>query len=607
MKKKKITISDYLIYRISQEKVKHVFILPGGGNMYLMDAVIKCKDLEAVPLHHEHAASIAAESYSRISNNLGVAIVTTGPGATNAITGILGAWIESVPLLIISGQVKTSDVKKHLRLRQQGVQGANILDMIKNITKYSVSLKKNFDIESVLNKCIAIAKENRGGPVWLEVPLDVQAALFKKNLSRQKNFKIRKINKIKNKSLSKVNKLLNNATRPVFLIGHGVRLSGGINSFRSILKKIKIPCLFTWNAMDLLSYDHYLNFGKPGVVAQRYPNFVLQNSDLLISVGCRIDNIITAFNEKNFAPRAKKVIVDIDQSELDKFNFKKCLKLNYDAKIFFKNLKRLKHLKNNYNSWIDQCSWWKKNYNISNEKKIKLSNKLSHYTAIEILSKNLPKNKIICTGSSGLLIEVFYSIFKNKPNQRIFLTSGLGSMGYGLPSAIGASFANNKKPLFLVEGDGSFQQNIQELAVIKQFKLPITIFLFNNNGYCSIKNTQKNYFNKRYIGTGPYSNLLFPDLKKISEAYKIKYLRIKKEEDLKNKIKKIIKNISKPQIIEINVDENEILAPKVSAIPQKNGNIISMPLEDMSPLLPIKLLEEEMLFTLSKASYLAKR
>lgn len=604
--KKQITVSDFIINRIAKEKVKNIFLLPGGGNMYLIDAIAKCKKVKAVPMHHEHAASIAAESYSRISENLGVAVVTSGPGATNAITGILGAWIESVPLIIISGQVKTTDIKKHLKLRQQGVQGANILKMVDHITKFSISLTRKSNVNVILNKCISIAKSGRAGPVWLEVPLDVQAKLIN-NKVKKENI-IKKNNKIARGQIKKIKKLISESERPLFLIGHGVRLSKAEIIFKKVIKKLNIPCVFTWNAMDLLSHDHNLNYGKPGIVAQRYPNFVLQNSDLLISIGCRIDNVITAFNEKNFAPNAKKIIIDIDPEEIKKFKFKNSLKLKLDAKIFLECINKEKIVVNkNIKTWLEICSRWKKNFNYKNEKNIiKTKNKFSHYNAVEILSKNLPDNKLICTGSSGLAVEVFYSIFRNKQKQRIFLTSGLGSMGYGIPASIGATFAS-KKPAFLIEGDGSFQQNIQELAVISQFKLPITIFLFNNNGYCSIKNTQKNYFNKRFVGTGSYSNLMFPDTKKICEAYRIRYIKVKDQKELMSKMKNIVKNIIKPQIIEIMLDENEILAPKVSAMPQKNGNIISMPLEDMSPLLPLKQLEKEMLFSLSKASYLVKR
>ena len=603
--KKNLRISDFIIEGLSQLGLKHIFLLPGGGNMFLIDAVAKSKKIEGIPCHHEQAAAIAAEAYSRVSDNVGVAIVTSGPGSTNAITGLLGAWIESVPLIIISGQVKTSDIDKNVNLRQQGVQGAEILKIVKNITKFSVSLTKKTDFKKILTKCINIAKNKRKGPVWIEVPLDIQAQLTNKKINLKKS-KSKNI-KTNNFNFFKFKKLIRNAKRPIFLIGHGVRLSNASKSFKKNLKNYPFPSVFTWNAMDILPYEHNLNCGRPGVVAQRFSNFVIQNSDLLISIGCRIDNIITAFNQNKFAQHAKKIIVDIDINELKKFKFKIDMTLNMDASKFINTINKIKpNLNENLKNWQNRCKYWKNSFSIDNENMKKSAKRIDHYSLIDKLSKNISPKTLICTGSSGLAVEVFYSVFKNKTDQRIFLTSGLGSMGYGLPSAIGSCFANKRRPMILIEGDGSFQLNIQELAVIKKFNLPICIIIINNNGYCSIRNTQKNYFNGRFLGTGPKSNLIFPNLKKISAAYKIKYEKISSIQSLNKKFKNNFKLNKYPKIIEIIVTSNETLKPKVSAIPQKNGNIISMPLEDMTPLLPIKTLEREMLIPLSKISYKAR-
>lgn len=598
--KKEIRISDYLIQKLVKAKIKHVFLLPGGGNMFLIDAIAKSKKIFGVPCHHEQSAAIAAEAYGRIQNNIGVAVVTSGPGSTNAITGLLGAWIESVPLIIISGQIKTTDINKKIDLRQHGVQSVNIEKIVKSITKFSITLSKKDNFEKVFDKALNICKTGRPGPVWIDVPLDIQAKKIKNKLSSKK---ISSIFSKKTFNETKIKYLISKSKRPIFLIGHGLRLSNSTNKFINTLKKLPFPTVFTWNAMDTLPFNHKLNFGRPGVVAQRYSNFVVQNSDLVISVGCRIDSIITAFNEKNFAPFAKKIIVDIDNKELKKFNFKIDMRLNMDAKNFIAKLNKINFkTSNELIKWTEKCQYWKKNYSFEKEKQIKKYNKIDHYMLTSMLSDKIPENTIICTGSSGLGIEVFYSVFKNKKKQRIFLTSGLGSMGYGLPAAIGSCFANNKKPMILIEGDGSFQLNIQELAVLKKFNLPITIIIINNQGYCSIRNTQKNYFNKRFLGTGPNSNLGFPNLEKISKAYGINYMKITTLSDFKKKIPNNIKLENKPKIIEVNVEPNEMLRPKVSAIPQKNGHIISMPLEDMSPLLPIELLKKEMIIPVSNAS-----
>ena len=358
--------------------------------------------------------------------------------------------------------------------------------------------------------------------------------------------------------------------------------------------------------MDLLPYDHKLNIGRPGVVALRAPNFAIQNSDLLISIGSRLDNIITAFDPKNFARSAKKIIIDVDKNEINKLNMKVDLAIQSDAKLFLHTLQnKFKLKKFNFVKWQKKCLQWKKKYTIKENKKFTKNKKINHYEFVDFLSEIIPNNTVISTGSSGLGIEVFYSVFKNKIGQRTFLTSGLGAMGYGLPSAIGACFANHKKPMILIEGDGSFQLNLQEMAVISQFNLPICIIIMNNKGYASIRNTQKNYFNSRYVGTGKEGGLEIPSFKKISQLYNIPYVNISNKDKMKAKFKKVLK-MKWPVIVDVNLIINETLSPKVSAIPLSNGSIISMPLEDMSPLLKIEELQKEMIVAISKRSFEAR-
>ena len=381
-------------------------------------------------------------------------------------------------------------------VRQKGVQEVDIISMVKKITKFSYTVKKKEEIKSVLDKAFYYSKKNRPGPVWIDIPLDIQGAPIKSSALKGWNGYNKKQSKIiSNIKIKKINKLISESKRPIILAGHGVRLSGNTNLFTQVVNKLGIPVVTTWNAMDLLPYNHKLNIGRPGVVALRAPNFAIQNSDLLISIGSRLDNIITAFDSKNFAKKKKKIIIDIDKNEINKLDMKIDLKINCDAKLFLNKIFNMKNLNNsNFKNWQKKCLYWKKKYTINDGKPFKKNNKINHYEFIDSLSNLLPKNIIISTGSSGLGIEVFYSVFKNKIGQRVFLTSGLGSMGYGLPSSIGACFANNKKPMILLEGDGSLQLNMQEMAVISQFKLPICIIIMNNKGYASIRNTQKNYW-----------------------------------------------------------------------------------------------------------------
>ena len=599
----KIRVADYVASFIKKIGVDCIFMVPGGGAMFLNDA-IKCKKgLDFVANHNEQASSISAEAYSRVTENIGVGIFTTGPGSTNAITGVAGAWIESVPLMIISGQVKTSDLKGKSGVRQMGPQEVDIISIVKPITKYAITIKNPKNIRLELEKSYYLATTGRKGPVWIDIPLNIQASLIKQNeLIGFKKINKKYPNKIFNKYNEIIN-LINSSNRPIILAGHGIRLSKASVEFKKLYSALKIPVVTTWNAMDLIPNSNNLNIGKPGTVALRAPNFAIQNADLLISIGARLDNVVTAYNQQNFAKNARKIIVDIDANELNKFKIKLDLKIQLDAKMFISNLnKKIKNKKiKKFNDWITKCNDWKNRYAINDGKPFPKNEKISHLRLIDAFSKYLPKNALIVTGSSGLAIESFYMAFKNKPGQRIFLTSGLGAMGYGLPALIGALHSKKYKEIICIESDGSFLMNLQEILTLKLSKKPFKLFILNNKGYASIRNTQKNYFNGRYIATGPESNLYLPDIPKLVKSIGINSITIKNSEDLNKGIQKALK--SKNSIIcDISLLPNDSLWPKASAIPLSNGSMLSMPLEDMTPLLSRKQLRAEMLYPLNPAS-----
>jgi acetolactate synthase-1/2/3 large subunit len=528
-------------------------------------------------------------------------MVTTGPGATNAITALAGAWIESVPMMVISGQVKRDDMLRNAPLRQKGVQEVDIVKIVESITKYAVIVERPEDIRSVMEEAYHTAKEGRSGPVWIDVPLDVQGAhVDPKQLLplNNKESKVESKDVLTNETILEIQSLIEKSERPLIIVGHGVRLSGGANEFRTWVEKLGIPVVSTWNALDLLPYDHSLYVGRPGVVALRAPNFAVQNCDLLISIGCRLDNIITAYNPQGFARDAKKIIVDVDQNEIDKLDMNISVSVACDAAEFIKTMvKEAVPLHMDWKGWQFLCTDWKKRYTVNDGKPFSQKGVISHYQLMNMLSEVIPEETLIATGSSGLAVEAFYTVFRNKPKQRVFLTSGLGSMGYGLPAAIGACFAHDRRPMVAIESDGSLQLNIQELATIKAFNLPITLVVMNNDGYASIRNTQKNYFDERYVGTGPESGLFLPDLEKLALTYGISFVRITDASELDKKLSKVIKSKS-PVIIDVQLIKNEILTPKVSALPQSDGSIISMPLEDMSPLLSLSQLKQEMIVDL---------
>jgi acetolactate synthase-1/2/3 large subunit len=596
-------VADFIADFVADLGVKHIFLLPGGGAMYLVDAAGKCERIKVVACLHEQAAAISAEAYARINENIGVAMVTTGPGATNAVTAVAGAWIESVPLMIISGQVKRADMLKGAPLRQKGVQEVDIVSIVKGITKFAVTVENPEDIRAVMEQAASLARTGRAGPVWIDVPLDVQGApIDPAKLTGWAEQDKKPKQQIASKDLATLRQLLSQAKRPLILAGHGVRLAGGADVFRRVVESLNIPVVTTWNALDLLPYDHQLLVGKPGVVALRAPNFAVQNCDLLISIGSRLDNIITAYNPRGFAREAKKIVVDVDQHELDKLDMNIDVAVCAGAREFLEQMETATKglVCPDWSAWRTRCADWKKRYPVEGTP-FPQKGPISHYALVEAISEAAPEDVVISTGSSGLAVEAFYTAFRNKKGQRVFLTSGLGSMGYGLPAAIGACFANECRPMVAVESDGSLQLNIQEFATLRAFNLPISIIIMNNGGYASIRNTQKNYFKGRYVGTGPEANLWLPNLENIAKAYEIPYCRINDMSELGTMLKQVLSQPG-PRIIDVCLVSNEVLAPKVAALPQADGSMLSMPLEDMSPLLSREELRANMLIPLLPAS-----
>jgi acetolactate synthase-1/2/3 large subunit len=594
-----IRVADYLMQRLADEGVTDVFLLPGGGAMYLNDAIACERRMTPVPCHHEQACGIAAEAYGRTSLlGFGVAVVTTGPGATNIVTPVAGAWIESLPLLVISGQVKRTDAINGREIRQGGVQEVDIISVVKPITKFAVTISSPEEARVCLEEALWRMRSERPGPVWIDVPLDVQAAPINPDLLR--GFTPPPSKSVADAlagQVAQLNGILKDSERPVLLIGHGVRISGATEIFRQLAEKLGIPCVFTWNAADTFHWDHDLYIGRPGVVAARAPNFAIQNSDCLISIGCRLDNVITAYNPAGFARAAKKIVVDVDINELDRHQIPIDVKVCASAISFLHAWSESLPMLQDLSTWRATCLDWKHRYTPLDGKTFDAKGPIAHFELADKLSDAIGEDQLVVTGSSGLAVEVFYTAFRNKKGQRMFLTSGLGSMGYGLPAAIGACIGSGGTPTVCVESDGSLMLNLQELATLKQLNLPITLVVMNNNGYASIRNTQRNYFDQRYIGSGPASGLLIPDLISIAAALGIDCVRVSDASDLKATL-----FTGRLRIIEVILEENVALSPKVSAMPQPDGSMISMPLEDMSPLLPRSVLRNEMLIPLHPLS-----
>jgi acetolactate synthase-1/2/3 large subunit len=599
-------VADYIMDYLADRGVSEVFTLPGGGIMHLIDAVALSSRLKPVCCQHEQACGIAAEAWSRVTGRVGVVLVTSGPGATNALTPVVGAWIDSVPLLVISGQVKRADLKKNSGVRQMGVQEVDIIPIVRSVTKYAVRLDEPDEVKMHLDRAFAIATSGRRGPVWIEVPLDVQGAPLPENLKSDGAAPEPRRDRSLAEAAGRASEMIQQAERPVILAGQSIRLTGAAGDFENLVNALGIPVLTTPNSIDLLPHDNPLNMGLPGSVALRSANFTVQNCDLLLALGARVDNTIMAFNPQSFARGARKIIVDIDPSELAKHKMKVDLPIQADVGEFIRLLQA------NFNGpnpavakWLEQCAGWKKRYPIQDGKAFPESGEISHHRLVFELSKAIPEQAIIVTGSSGLGVETFYLGFRTKKGQRIFNTTGLGAMGFGLPALIGAAVAAPNSKVIGFEGDGSLQLNIQELYTLRALHLPVILFVVNNAGYASIRATQRNYFNGRFVGTGPEAGLFLPDICRIAEAIGIASLRIDKAEDLSRGLRQAL-DCRGPLIVDIVTAKDEVLWPKVAASPQPDGSMISMPLEDMSPLLSYEELEANMLVPLLPASRLAR-
>lgn len=581
-------LSDYIWDYVSKLGVRHVFMFPGGGAMHLVDSLGKNQNLEYVTLLHEQACAMAAETYSRIDYNLGVTLVTTGPGGTNTVTGVAAAWLESTPMLIISGQAKTEDLKDGYGVRQRGNQEIGIVDVVSSITKYAVTVRKPNQIKYYLDRAVYEAKSGRPGPVWLDIPLDIQAAeIDVENLEAYvpEAEKVEAAEKLR-EQVKKTIKLLKVAERPVIIAGQGVERSNGKEAFRELVERLQIPVLLSWIAVELLPYDHPCNLGKPGIVAPRYSNFTMQDSDLIIAIGTRLDSAMIGYNPDDFAPAAKKVIVDIDESELNKFKFRIDLKIQADATAFIKEL--LKQMKETQldicsSAWLQQCQTWKTKYPVVIEEFKKDEGAVNPYFFIDTLSDNLADDEVIIPGSSGAGIDVFWLCIKNRKNQRMLSTGALGSMGYGIPAAIGACLASGKRTI-CVEGDGSLQLNIQELASIKGMNLPIKIFINGNGGYLSIMNMQRTHFDGNFVGANGTSHLHIPDIVKVAQAYGLKTFEIRTHEEITDVILQALET-GGPTLCYVHMKDDMPIQPKVMSRVAENGSMVSGTLRDLWPFL----------------------
>tara|TARA_B100000965_G_scaffold403450_1_gene431570 strand:- start:1663 stop:3492 length:1830 start_codon:yes stop_codon:yes gene_type:complete len=598
-------VSDIIALFLKEKKIKHVFGIIGSANAHVFDSISKLNYTEIVCVHHEQAATMAMQNYYRTTGKISAALVTAGGASSNAITGVISAWADSIPGIIISGQENLRFIKSYKKMRMWGIQGFDSTHMVSKVTKYSKRLTKPKDILFELEKSHHISLEGRPGPTWLDIPIDIQGAKLLK-INKLKKFNSRKEfkSKIIKKDLSKISKMIRSSKRPVFWFGNGIKLSNARQMVEKVLKRFPFPTFVSWAAIDLLNSNHKLNFGRPGVYGNRSSNLILQNADLIISVGARMSIPMIGYVHKEFARKAKIIQVDIDKTEIKKLKKKINLGLNSDADTFFK--KFLKHSKNNINKkslkdWLVYCNKTLKKYpHIETKAHADKKGFINSYKFLDKFSNYFRKNECVVTDMGTALLSG-HQVLKIKKNQSLMTSTGLGEMGFGLPGAIGASFGRKKGEIICLNCDGGMMLNLQELQTIDHYKLPIKIFVFNNDGYLMIKHTQKNLFSGRYSAVNKKTGVSCPDFKKVALAFNMKYFLIKNWKDFHSQIPKILKE-KKAIICDVMMDPVQYFHPKLSTAMTNKGKIVSPPLEDLSPLLSRSSLKKSMLIPIHKKS-----
>ena len=607
-------VSDYIAKFFADQEIRHVFGIVGAGNAQIFDAITRIGFTEIICVHHEQAAVMAATTYYRTTGMVTAVLLTTGAGSTNGITGVVSAWMDSMPVLIISGNENSRFTSPENSLRIWGVQGYDSTKMVEGVTKWADRIMKPESVLDVISRAYSIASESRQGPVWIDVPMNIQATPvnfhdllpinnFHLNLTSINNDKNKNIKDCKDGIASILN-ILDSSERPVLWLGNGIRLAGAEHLVKDLVEKLGIPVLVSWQACDILDSNHPLCFGRAGVYGQRASNFVLQNSDALICIGTRLAIPQVGYDLTEFAREAQVAMVDIDSKELVKLGDRIQVPILSDAKVFIEQA--LGEIKKTYKiqNWIKQCEIYRSDYPVvgpehSDMKDAKGTKYINSYRFMQELEKYFHEDQIVVT-DMGTALLCAHQVLKFKQGQRILTSSGLGEMGFGLPGAMGAAIGTNREVLCL-NCDGGMMLNLQELQTIVHHQLPIKIIIFNNDGYLMIKHTQKALFSGRYSGSDEKSGVTCPDFSKIAYAFGIPSYQVRTWADVKSIIPEV-QSIKGPVICEVFTHPEQPFVPKLSLVQQKDGSIISPPLEDLSPLLSREEMRKHMLIGLHEKS-----
>ncbi len=594
-------LTDYVLRFVADQGVRHVFLVTGGGAMHLNASLAQCPRIQGVCNAHEQASAIGAEHYAKATGGLGVAMVTTGPGGTNAITGLAGAWLDSTPMLFLSGQVKRSDRMfaadgTPLGMRQLGVQEVDTISIVRPLTKYAVTILDPASIRYHLEKAVHLAWHGRPGPVWIDIPLDVQAAPIDENALRP--FDPAELPPVFDAvplpgQVRETIAALNASERPLLFVGNGVRLARAEQEFRDLWRKLALPVAATWCAADILSAEDPLYVGRPGTLAARGANFALQNCDFLLSIGARLDFAITGYAPEKLARAAHKVMVDIDPAEIAKLHPHIQTPICADAGAFLREMLREADsvAAKPRVAWKDRCADWKTRYAVVLPEHRKPEGRVSIYYLAEVIAEETTAEDVMVSGNSGSAIEIFIFAFPNRTGQRIYHTAGLGAMGFGLPGSIGDCIASGVRSAegqprrtICVDGDGGFQFNIQELETVARLRLPIKFFVLNNDGYASIRASQANFFGSPQIGCDASNGLTVPDLCKVTAGFGLAAVRIETQANLREQVRQVLETPG-PVVCDVMVIPDEIRGPRLSSKQLADGSMVSMPLEDLWPFL----------------------
>jgi acetolactate synthase-1/2/3 large subunit len=601
-------LADYVADFLVQQGVTDCFSVVGGGAMHLNDALGHKSGLRVTYNHHEQACAMAAEAYARLDNRIAAVCVTTGPGGTNALTGVVGGWLDSIPMFIVSGQVRYDTTAHFARekagavVRAMGDQEYDIVKSVKPMTKYAVMIEDPKMIRYALEKAWHLATTGRPGPVWIDIPVNFQGMTIETEELYAYDPTEDDTNlppEVSHDVIAAVIKKLKEANRPVFHAGYGIRLSGGYEAFRSVLEKLHIPVVTYWNAVDLIEDEHPLYTGRAGNMGDRPGNWAIQNADLILAVGTRISIRQVGYNWKTWARAAEVIMVDIDQGEMKKPTLHVDMPIWADAKDFLTKLdKAADEQVFKGEEWIKICQGWKKNYPVVLPHQWEENGETANvYAFVRYLSSQLPENSLTAV-SNGACCVVGNQTYVIQKGSRMANNSAIASMGYGLPAGIGTCIGGGRLDTICLEGDGSIMMNLQELQTIITNQLPIKIFLINNSGYHSIRITQTNLFNSNYVGIGSESgDLTFPDFNRIAVAFGYRYFGAHSNTEMKKVVDEVLR-LEGPVFVEIFTDTKQVWEPKSSTKRLDDGTLVSPPLEDLAPFLPREELEKIMVIPL---------